>query len=43
MTCAMIYHINGMGIDIIASYPGFPMFFNARKKNWEGLIDLVMY
>ena len=21
--------------NIVASYPGLPLFFNARKKNWD--------
>ena len=28
---------------VLASHPGLPVFFNAHKKNWEGLVDLVMY
>ena len=26
----------------VASYPGLPVVFNARKKIWEGLVNLVM-
>ena len=43
------FHIQAQGISKVkplirdlALYPGLPMFFNARKKDWERLVKLVM-
>ena len=45
--CMAVYNVCTTYFDsvwkrcAVASYPGLPMFFNAREKNLEGLVNLV--